>query len=131
MSGSDISWAIRKSAPRPRPAAQPTASKHRRPEELKAFKALKIQKATQNVEIGVVWGIRSQPRSPAMSPFDRVHTASYSSLIETMCLFCTIFGRPYYRSSLWYSVSSVVCLSSVTFCIVAKRCVLAKKCLKE
>ena len=43
-------------------------------------------------------------------------------------------GRPYYRSSLWYSVSSVcrlsVCLS-VTFCIVAKRCVLAKKCLKE
>jgi len=47
-----------------------------------------------------------------------------------------IFGRPYYRSSLWYSVSSVVCLSSVchlsvTFCIVAKRYVLAKKCLKE
>ena len=48
-----------------------------------------------------------------------------------------VFGRPYYRSSLWYSVSSVVCclsvvcLSSVTFCIVAKRCILAKKCLKE
>ena len=41
-----------------------------------------------------------------------------------------VFGRPYYRSSLWYSVSSV-CLSSVTFCIVAKRCILAKKCLKE
>jgi len=43
----------------------------------------------------------------------------------------TVFGRPYYRSSLWYSVSSVVCRLSVTFCIVAKRCVLAKKCLKE
>jgi len=48
----------------------------------------------------------------------------------------TVFGRPYYRSSLWYSISSVcrlsvVCLSSVTFCIVAKRCVLVKKCLKE
>ena len=41
-----------------------------------------------------------------------------------------LFGRPYYRSSLWYSVSSV-CLSSVTFCIVAKQYVLAKKCLKE
>ena len=45
-----------------------------------------------------------------------------------------IFGRPYYRSSLWYSISSVcrlsVCLS-VTFCIVAKRCILVKKCLKE
>ena len=46
-----------------------------------------------------------------------------------------VFGRPYYRSSLCYSVSSVcrlsICPSSVTFCIVAKRCVLAKKCLKE
>ena len=49
-------------------------------------------------------------------------------------------GRPYYRSSLWYTVSSVclsvvvslsVCRLSVTFCIVAKRYVLAKKCLKE
>ena len=44
----------------------------------------------------------------------------------------TIFGRPYYRSRLWYTVSSVCCrLSSVTFCIVAKRYVLAKNCLKE
>ena len=40
-----------------------------------------------------------------------------------------VFGRPYYRSSLWYSMSSVC--PSVTFCIVAKRYVLAKKCLKE
>ena len=31
-----------------------------------------------------------------------------------------IFGRPYYRSRLWHTVSSV-CLSSVTFCIQAKR----------
>ena len=43
--------------------------------------------------------------------------------------FSRIFGRPYYRSSLWYSVSSV-CLS-VTFCTVAKPYVLAKNCLKE
>jgi len=49
----------------------------------------------------------------------------------------SVFGRPYYRSSLWYSVSSVcpsvrlsVCLS-VTFCIAAKRYVLVKNCLKE
>ena len=47
------------------------------------------------------------------------------------------FGRPYYRSSLWYTVSSVCRLSvvgrhlSVTLCIVAKRYVLAKNCLKE
>jgi len=59
---------------------------------------------------------------------DAVHTGHSGFLL-------TIFGRPYYRSSLCYSVSSVcrlsVCPSSVTFCIVAKRCVLAKKCLKE
>jgi len=40
-----------------------------------------------------------------------------------------VFGRPYYRSRLWYTVSSV-CLS-VTFCIVAKWYFLAKNCLKE
>jgi len=48
--------------------------------------------------------------------------------------FVMFFGRPYYRSCLWYTVSSfclsVVCLS-VTFCIVAKGYVLAKNCLKE
>jgi len=36
----------------------------------------------------------------------------------------TFFGRPYYRSRLWYSMSSVclsVCRLSVTFCIQAKR----------
>jgi len=42
------------------------------------------------------------------------------------------FGQPYYRSHLWYSVSSV-CLSSV-FCDIlycGKMYVLAKNCLKE
>jgi len=51
-----------------------------------------------------------------------------------MCSFRFLFGRPYYRSCLWYTVSSVCCLSvclSVTFCIVAKWYVLAKNCLKE
>ena len=41
------------------------------------------------------WGyfgvIRGHPRSSAMPPFDRAHTISYSSLIETMRLSCTIF----------------------------------------
>ena len=51
---------------------------------------------------------------------------------KCFCIIClrTVFGRPYYRSRLCYSMSSVVCLS-VTFCILAKRYVLAKKCLKE
>jgi len=36
-------------------------------------------------------GVRVHPRSPAMSPFDRVHATSYSTLIETMRLSCTVF----------------------------------------
>ena len=35
--------------------------------------------------------VRGHPRSWAMSPFDRAHTISYSSLIETMRLSCTVF----------------------------------------
>ena len=35
--------------------------------------------------------IRGHPRSSAMSSFDRAHTISYSSLIETMPLSCTVF----------------------------------------
>jgi len=41
----------------------------------------------QNVEFGVVWGIRIHPKSPAMSPFDR----AIMTLIETMHLSCTNF----------------------------------------
>ena len=32
-----------------------------------------------------------------MSPFDRAHTTSYSTLIETMCLSCTVFEIYTYR----------------------------------
>jgi len=45
----------------------------------------------QNVEIWVVWGIMGHPRSSAMSPFVRAHMTSYSTSVETMHLFCTIF----------------------------------------
>ena len=41
------------------------------------------------------WGsfivVRGHSRSTAMSPFDRAHTTSYSTLIETMCRSCTVF----------------------------------------
>jgi len=40
-----------------------------------------------------IWGslgVRGDPRSLAMSPFDRVPTTSYSTLIETMRLSCTV-----------------------------------------
>ena len=33
-----------------------------------------------------VWVVRGRSRSTAMSPFDRAHATSYSTLIETMCL---------------------------------------------
>jgi len=62
---------------------------------------------------------------------DGVHMPPGEGAVSGMV--SAIFGRPYYRSSLWYSMSSV-CPSvrlSVMFCIVAKRCVLAKNCLKE
>ena len=35
--------------------------------------------------------VRGHSRSTAMSPFDRAHTTSYSTLIETMCLSFTVF----------------------------------------
>jgi len=37
-------------------------------------------------------GVRSHRRSSAMTPFDGVHRTSHLTLIETMCLFCTVFG---------------------------------------
>ena len=37
---------------------------------------------------GVIGG---HSRSTAMSPFDRAHTTSYSTIIETMCLSGTVF----------------------------------------
>jgi len=35
--------------------------------------------------------VRGHSKSSAMSPFDSAHTTSYSTLIETMCLSCTVF----------------------------------------
>lgn len=47
-----------------------------------------VEKCTKWGGLGV---IRGHPRSSAMSPFDRAHTTSYSTLIETMRLSCTVF----------------------------------------
>jgi len=35
--------------------------------------------------------VRGHSGSTAMSPFDRAYMTSYSTLIETMCLSCTVF----------------------------------------
>ena len=39
---------------------------------------------------GLGW-LGGHSRSSAMSPFDSAHTTSYSTLIETMRLSCTVF----------------------------------------
>jgi len=42
-------------------------------------------------KIGWFEAVRGHLRSTVMSPFDRVHTTSYSTLIETMCLSFAVF----------------------------------------
>ena len=42
-------------------------------------------------EMGWFGAVRGHSRSWAMPPFDRAHTTSYSTLIETMRLSCTVF----------------------------------------
>ena len=56
----------------------------------------------------------------------------YFSVILVLSAVFAVFSRPYFvRSRYCYTVASVVvvCLSSVTLCIVAKRCVLEQKLL--
>jgi len=70
-----------------------------------------------------------------ISSFSNKHGILYCFWLQ-LCKFirnmhCMLFGRPYYRSCLWHTMSCVVCRLSVTFCIVAKRYVLAKNRLKE
>ena len=37
--------------------------------------------------------VMEHSRSWAMPPFDRAHTTSYSTMIETMCLSFTVFEK--------------------------------------
>jgi len=56
--------------------------------EVSRFTRYDAMNGVQNAENGAV---RGHSRSSAMSPFDRAHTTSYSTLIETMHLSCTVF----------------------------------------
>jgi len=51
----------------------------------------KIWKATKNAKIEVVWEVRGHPRSSETSPFVRARMISYSTLMETTRLSCTVF----------------------------------------
>ena len=50
-----------------------------------------IWNALKMYKMGWFGVVRGHPRSSAISPFDRAHMISYSSLIETMHLSCTVF----------------------------------------
>ena len=54
-----------------------------------------VAKCKKMLCFGVVSG---HPKSSTMSPFDRAHMISYSSLIETMHLSCTVFDIRKYSS---------------------------------
>ena len=42
-------------------------------------------------KMGCFGVVRGHPSLSAMSPFDRAHTTSYSSLIESIRLSCTVY----------------------------------------
>ena len=50
-----------------------------------------MRKKCKMQKMGWFGAVRGHSRSSAMSPFDRAHTTSYSTLIETMRLSCTVF----------------------------------------
>jgi len=52
---------------------------------------VQIWKTLQNAQNWVVWGGYVSPKVTDIVAIDRVHTTSYSSLIETMRLSSTVF----------------------------------------
>ena len=77
--------------------------------------------AVQKAENGVVEVVRGHSKSWAMPPFDRAHTTSYSTLIETMCLSFIAFsaltllvgrqeGHPACKKTEWWGAGVVICL---------------------
>jgi len=70
----------------------------------------KIWKATKNAKIGMVWGVRSHPRSSETSLFDRAHMTSYSILIETIRLSCIVFELSRIFRRKWPILSHPTCI---------------------
>jgi len=63
--------------------------------EVPSFTHYRDMKDVENAQNGVVWVVLGHLRSSAivMSPNDRAHTTSYSTLIETMRLYLVLFSR--------------------------------------
>ena len=66
-----------------------------------------VQKRPKLGWFGVV---RGHPRSSEMSPLDRAHTTSYSTLIVTMRLSCTVFEI---RRVIWRNMPTLPYLTSI------------------
>ena len=103
-------------------------------------------------KMGQFGAVRGHSRSSAMSPFDRAHTTSYSTLIETMCLSFTVFeiepvicrkvagfDPPHlhlappqgvtsveFRGDLWHQKSSVPVVSCGVVCVILRFAVLVE-----
>ena len=87
-------------------------------------------------KMGWFGAVRGHSRSSAMSPFDRAHTTSYSTLIETMRLSCYLskvddFDPPHlhlappqrvtpveFRGDLWLQKTRVPGLSFSVVCVI-------------
>ena len=59
--------------------------------EVSTFSLYGDMKCVKMHKMGWFGVVRGHPRSSAMSPFDRAHMISYSSLTQTMRLSCTVF----------------------------------------
>ena len=103
-------------------------------------------------KMGCFGVVRGHSRSMAMSPFDRAHTTSYSTLIETMRLSCTVlrdiasylskvddFDPPHlhsapprgvtaveFRGDLWRQKTRVPGLSCGVVCVILRLAVLVE-----
>ena len=59
--------------------------------EVSMLTQYKDMKGNEKCKNWGVFGVRGHPRSSEALPFDRVHMTSYSTLIETIRLSCTVF----------------------------------------
>ena len=76
----------------------------------------------------MVWGVRGHPRSSETSPFDRAHMTSYSTLIQTISLSCTVFtARRYAKRGICRRRVSVCVWLCVCLFVTLRYCIKTAK----
>jgi len=74
-------------------------------------------------KMGWFGAVRGHSMSWAMPPYDRVHTTSYSTLMETMCLSFAVFKARCYASAVLHVGTGLCLCLSVSVCLsVTSRC---------